>query len=121
MNMSQTPPTAALDDATQQPRCFVVPQAVAESTVRYMLTQTYGLNPDGTVAYKYTSWWDFLLQSFVATNIMPMLDRFPPQQVQDAQAKVDAANAELQAAKAAAAGILSADQVGTGGAGRLIR
>jgi hypothetical protein len=91
----------SIDSASGQPRCFTVPLAVAESCVRFMLTQTNGLNTDGSIAYKYYSWWDYVLQNFLQAVVMPLVDKFPPPSVAQAQAAAAAAAAAVDAAKQA--------------------
>jgi hypothetical protein len=100
MNMEVTPPVPSVDEATGLPRCFIVPEAVAVSTVKHMLTQTNGLDADGNVAYKYANWWDFMTKFFIDKLVLPMLDEFPPPNVAEAKANAAAAVASVDAAKA---------------------
>jgi hypothetical protein len=91
----------SIDGVTGQPRCFVVPQPVAESSVRFMLAQTNGLDASGNVVYKFANWWDFILKDFLNAVVMPMIDQFPPPNVAQAKAQAAAAAAAVDAAKAA--------------------
>jgi hypothetical protein len=98
-------PVIAMDAALKGPRCFNVSEPLAESIVKYMLTQKQGLDANGNTLYTYASWWDYLLQSYVTTSVYPLLDQFPPASVAQAQQNAAAAAAAVAAAKAAAAGL----------------
>ena len=101
VDTTQTPVAIVNDSALGVPRCFVVPQALSIAMVRYMLTQTAGLKPDGSVAYTYASWWDYIVKFFINNSAMPILTAFPPPNVAQAQAQAAAAAAAVDAAKAA--------------------
>jgi hypothetical protein len=91
------------DSVTNQPRCFIVPQAVSEACARFMLQQTTGRDANGNVTYVYANWWDFVLKKFLGSVVMPMIDQFPPPSVVAAQQAAAAAAAAVDAAKTAAA------------------
>lgn len=104
-------PTAALvchiDRNTYTPivadgkfRCFLVPVAVSAATMRFMLTQTEGME-NGKIKYKYASWWDFVVRHFVTTVVLPHLEQFPPPELAAAKAQAEAAIKAVDAAKAA--------------------
>jgi hypothetical protein len=93
--------TPIMDQATGRPRCFVVPVPVSQAITKYMITQTNGLNADGSVSYKYASWWDLIVKHFISTLVNPMLDQYPPDGVAAAKANADAALKAVDAAKAA--------------------
>jgi hypothetical protein len=93
--------TPVINAATGQPRCFVVPVPVSESITRYMLTQTLGLDANGTVIYKYPTWWDFMLEALAQKVVNPTLDLYPPPAVKTAKEQEDAAKKAVEDAKAA--------------------
>ena len=101
MDTSQTPPVPSVDAATELPRCFVVPQAVSQATLQFMLAQTLGLDANGNVVYKYANWWDYIVKFFINDLVNPVLDQFPPPEVAAAKAQAAAAAAAVDAAKAA--------------------
>jgi hypothetical protein len=68
---------------------------------KFLLTQTAGLGPDGNVAYKYASWWDYVVKFFINQMVMPALDQFPPADLVAAKANAAAAANAVDALKAA--------------------
>jgi hypothetical protein len=82
------------------PRCFTIPVPVSVSIAKYLLTQTSGLNPDGSVAYKYPALWGFIAKR-LGEALDPILDQFPPDTVKTAKDQADAALKAVDTAKAA--------------------
>lgn len=101
MAMSYNPPIPAIDEVTQQPRCFVVPAVVSDSMTRHLVTETEGLDMSGNVKYKYASWWDYVIKFFVNKLVIPVIDEFPSPELVAAKAQADIAVKAVDAAKAA--------------------
>lgn len=93
--------TPVIDTSVGRPRCFVVPVPVNQAITKFMLTQVEGLNADGSVKYRYASWWDLITKHFITTLVNPMLDQFPPADIAKAKADAAAAMAAVDSAKAA--------------------
>jgi hypothetical protein len=100
LDTSTTPPTVPNDEVTGKKRCFVVPLAVSVALTQHLLAQTNGLNADGTVAYQYTTWWNYFTQFFRKHLALPKLDEFPPAALATAKANAAAAEATVEDTKA---------------------
>jgi hypothetical protein len=96
MNQDMTP----VLNTAGNPRCFTIPATVSVSIAKYLLTQTNGLNPDGSVAYKYPALWGFIARR-LAEALDPIMDQYPPDTVKTAKDQADAALKAVDTAKAA--------------------
>jgi hypothetical protein len=101
MDTTKTPLAPAVDSGTGLPRCFLVTQGVSEAMTKFLLTQTNGLDANGKVAYKYASWWDYVVKVKINSMMMPLIDDYPPANVVAAKAAAAAAASAVDAAKAA--------------------
>jgi hypothetical protein len=101
MDDEQNPPIPATDDATGLQRCFLVPEPVSDAMTKFLVSQTNGLDANGNVAYKYASWWDYVVKFFIDGLVFPVIDQFPSPDLAAAKAQAAAAAAAVNAAKAA--------------------
>lgn len=83
-----------------KPRCFLVPAVVSGATLRFMLSQTAGME-NGYVKYLYASWWDFMVKHHIKTVAFPHLEQFPPPELEQAKAQAKTALEAVDATKEA--------------------
>lgn len=94
-----------VDPATGADRCLTISVDVSKSMTLWLLTQSAGLDANGNKAYKYASWWDLVVKHVAKTLVLPILDRFPPEDVRTAKEQAAAAAKAVEDKKAAAFGL----------------
>lgn len=105
---AQTTMKVCAVDAEYKPiagKCFVVPAPVLasfEALVAEQNAATAGAIGTPPQPPKYASVWDMIVKHFVATLVLPVLDRYPTPAVAAAKAAAEAAARQADAAKYAA-------------------